>query len=151
MSSKCCCIYHVYRREVRKCLKNQDKTEWEPVQYICQSICMPVSEKENKKPAAATTPSTEAAKKIQIQDSRRRKCRFFAFGRCKFGDTCTFSHQLNDLPPADSMSKGRRLPCSYFIRGSCRFGDECHLRHNEQDKTGEFVLYLSVYPVLRRI
>ncbi|CAM9799549.1 unnamed protein product [Scytosiphon promiscuus] len=54
-------------------------------------------------------------------ESARPPCRFFLLGKCKFGSSCTFSHD-----PAD----GRVPVCSFFERtGTCRYGDDCKFLH----------------------
>jgi len=58
-------------------------------------------------------------KKVQKGPSRR--CRHWARGLCKLGDSCTFLH---------SGVAGVHVPCRHFVRtGSCSRGDLCDFKH----------------------
>lgn len=50
----------------------------------------------------------------------RPPCRFFVLGKCKFGESCTFSHE-----PC-----GRVPVCRFFEKnGNCRYGKDCKFLH----------------------
>ncbi|CAN0377876.1 unnamed protein product, partial [Ectocarpus sp. 8 AP-2014] len=88
-------------------------------------------------PTAARAPSFARIEQTTIQpaatrrgfDSSRPPCRFFVLGKCKFGDSCTFSHDQRD---------GRLPVCSFFEKnGSCRYGDDCKFLHGNGGNNGE--------------
>ncbi|CAB1098491.1 unnamed protein product [Ectocarpus sp. CCAP 1310/34] len=88
-------------------------------------------------PSAARAPSSARIEQTTIQpaaarrgfDSSRPPCRFFVLGKCKFGDSCTFSHDQRD---------GRLPVCSFFEKnGSCRYGDDCMFLHGNGGSNGE--------------
>lgn len=37
-------------------------------------------------------------------------------GQCKYGSSCSFSHDLNSTP---------ETICQYYLNGECRYGDHC--------------------------
>ncbi len=70
-------------------------------------------------------------------------CKFFAMGRCAFGENCTNSHdqptttQSNHIalpPPVQMMEPAypgqKGITCWYFGSGYCRSGDTCPYKHD---------------------
>lgn len=58
-------------------------------------------------------------------------CRFFARGRCKYGDACRFQHvgsQTLGSSAANGTGSDDRV-CRFYQQGRCRFGDSCRFRH----------------------
>mmetsp|Transcript_37793 Transcript_37793/g.47695 ORF Transcript_37793/g.47695 Transcript_37793/m.47695 type:complete len:309 (+) Transcript_37793:257-1183(+) len=58
--------------------------------------------------------------------SKRPPCRFFALGKCRFGEACTFSHE----------AEGRQVVCKFYTGepGSCRYGKNCLFQHLTPDE-----------------
>ena len=54
----------------------------------------------------------------------RVTCKFMLRGKCRYGNTCRFSHEW----PSDDEA----LPCIHFsYRGSCRYGRKCRYMHDQ--------------------
>ena len=76
---------------------------------------------------------TEASSSQSTVAASRPLCRFyFLQHNCRFGDSCSFSHQLPE-GVEDATEARRFIPCPYFAHGNCRYGDYCELRHDPQD------------------
>lgn len=68
----------------------------------------------------------------------KRKCRnMMQYGKCKFGDSCNFSHDFdNSNNPGNqdrrgNNNSGKKILCKNMIEhGECKFGDSCRYSHN---------------------
>ncbi|KAL6770473.1 hypothetical protein ACKKBF_B31380 [Auxenochlorella protothecoides x Auxenochlorella symbiontica] len=47
-------------------------------------------------------------------------CRYYLEGTCRYGQACTFSHDLQDSPS---------MVCKYWAAGFCKYGDKCRYDH----------------------
>ncbi|RMZ53426.1 hypothetical protein APUTEX25_004914 [Auxenochlorella protothecoides] len=47
-------------------------------------------------------------------------CRYYLEGTCRYGQACTFSHDLQDTPS---------MVCKYWAAGFCKYGDKCRYDH----------------------
>jgi len=58
-------------------------------------------------------------------------CRFFATGRCRKGDECRFSHDLQ-LEAGEITGNGSasKTPCRFFARAACQKGKEYSFSHD---------------------
>jgi hypothetical protein len=71
-------------------------------------------------PTTTTTPEPTTPEKGQQVPSRR--CRHWARGVCKRGDSCSFLH---------TGTAGVHVPCRHFVRtGSCSRGNLCDFKHD---------------------
>ena len=66
--------------------------------------------------------------------AKRPICRYFMQGNCRFGDDCTFSH---DIGNQSDLEAKKSIPCYFFQQGNCRYGDYCHFSHDEVDNEKE--------------
>jgi hypothetical protein len=64
------------------------------------------------------------------QETKRPLCRFFVMGRCKFGETCTFSHDLDSVGGINEAKKN--IICPFFLKGKCRHRENCYFSHELQ-------------------
>eukprot|EP00980_Cylindrotheca_fusiformis_P020249 scaffold7317_cov114-Cylindrotheca_fusiformis.AAC.5 len=66
--------------------------------------------------------SSRGQKKAKANEASVPPCRFFAIhGRCRFGNSCHFSH---------GVGNEQKAICRFFLQGNCRYGDACRLRHS---------------------
>jgi len=64
----------------------------------------------------------EAPKAQKVQQGPSRRCRHWARGMCKRGETCSFLH---------TGVAGVHVPCRHFVRtGSCSRGNLCDFKHD---------------------
>ncbi|CAJ1344625.1 unnamed protein product, partial [Effrenium voratum] len=57
-------------------------------------------------------------------------CRYFAQGRCAFGNACNSWHGEKDAAPkAKPSSASPGTICRHFLQGRCSFGDSCRSLH----------------------
>lgn len=65
-------------------------------------------------------------------------CRNFRnTGRCRFGDSCTYSH-VPGAPIGHPMNRPIKGDCRTFKEtGNCTFGAECRFKHGDQDTRTE--------------
>jgi len=81
----------------------------------------PASSSPKKKVCVAGFMSVVPSSPKSVQKGPSRRCRHWAKGMCKLGDSCTFLH---------SGVAGVHVPCRHFVRtGSCSRGDLCDFKH----------------------
>jgi len=61
-------------------------------------------------------------------DFKKVVCRYHMMGQCKYGSSCSFSHDLNSIP---------EVTCQYYLNGECRYGDHCRFFHPPIQKSPE--------------
>ena len=61
---------------------------------------------------------------IEKEEATRPLCRFFALGKCKYAEKCTFRH-VNE----ESSANETKMTCPFYVKGKCRYGDKCRLDH----------------------
>ena len=49
-------------------------------------------------------------------------CRYYAMGKCRNGDNCTFSHNINTNP--SPLIQNKDNTCIYYLKNKCKFNDE---------------------------
>jgi len=64
--------------------------------------------------------------------SKTRPCSFYAKGRCKRGQACSFAHGDEDLRPQPDFFR-TQLCVEFFRDGSCSFGMSCRYAHSPQE------------------
>jgi hypothetical protein len=89
----------------------------------------------------AANPST--LRRADGSSYRTVPCAFFAQGRCRKGDDCTFLHagtsSVQVAASHDPKSQRmipvnyRTVPCGFFAQGRCRKGDDCTFLHSTED------------------
>lgn len=112
---------------------------------------------------------------IQQDAPDRRKdqpCRYWFSGKCKFGENCRFSHDVNassfvmvggayyyhspetSLPAEAAFARSTMItPCKFFYQGKCKYGYNCRFSHLQPSHTPSFsypmfpFLYYGGYPV----
>lgn len=78
-------------------------------------------------------------------DNKKQPCKFFAQGKCAFGERCKFSHEIgsggggsNPSPFCNPVGQpsnafggngSNKQPCKFFANGTCRNGDRCKFSH----------------------
>ena len=75
-------------------------------------------------------------------------CRYFKFGHCKFGDTCTKLHVKEECEDVITCSLRHPRDCKYYRDYSrCKFSDWCSYKHiinsNSKDQTKEILEKLN--------
>ncbi|KFM28550.1 E3 ubiquitin-protein ligase makorin [Auxenochlorella protothecoides] len=55
-----------------------------------------------------------------LMSLNRVLCRYYLEGTCRYGQACTFSHDLQDTPS---------MVCKYWAAGFCKYGDKCRYDH----------------------
>jgi len=80
------------------------------------------------------------------EDPASTPCKYFARGRCKLGDRCTYMHVAAAAAAAaavaadaafsnrsDATEEVSGTLCKYFAKGYCRLGSECPYVHKARD------------------
>jgi hypothetical protein len=78
----------------------------------------------------------ERPKKREQGARGSKPCRFFAEGTCRYGDDCSFSHDVCQAQSKVCAPKPRKI-CRFFLAGNCREGDACTFRHEFKPIVGE--------------
>jgi hypothetical protein len=69
-----------------------------------------------------------ALSKPESKDDAKEPCKFFAQGRCSFGDKCKMLH-VGDV-------EQRQARCHAYSVGKCTYGDKCKYRHEAASAGG---------------
>jgi hypothetical protein len=66
----------------------------------------------------------ESSELIVKKDLFKKKlCTFFADGKCKKGDSCTFLHE--------TQKNKKTVMCKNYQNGNCKYGDNCNFKHTK--------------------
>ncbi|KAL5496035.1 hypothetical protein ACEPAH_3128 [Sanghuangporus vaninii] len=71
--------------------------------------------KESNKPSKSSSSS-------KSKDVSHVPCKFFKVGSCTAGQSCPFSHQVQQPGQQKDV-------CAWFVKGNCKFGHKCALAH----------------------
>jgi len=98
--------------------------------YIVPGNNMPMNQNLNNKSYEWVAPERSSPSQKR-NNAPQGICVYYTQGRCSYGNTCKFSHDIGTSSNSGSSNNSSSSDlCKFYASGNCRFGDTCRFSHS---------------------